>query len=182
MIPLGLLGRSAFSPRATRYVRLQWGRDHLFRQVWVRLFGAHPSVIAAFSPVQTNRTQEGQRTNSSAILTPSEMRQVWERKHSQWWRFSCRFDVKAGSWLRQWGTPLLFPTCSTHSPCSQRGERDLRHTHTHTHTLHTHTQDTHTHHTQRHTHTWVTPTHTVLTSGLAQDSDSIIHFLFKWLN
>ncbi len=62
MIPLGPLGRIAFSPWANRSrVSLQSSRDHLFREVSVRLFG--PLLVrtrvrfAAFSPAQTNRTK-----------------------------------------------------------------------------------------------------------------------------
>ncbi len=38
--------------------------DHLFKEVSVCLFGAHPSAIAAFSPALNEPLQEGKQTSA----------------------------------------------------------------------------------------------------------------------
>ncbi len=50
--------RIAFSPQTNHSrVRLKDYRDHLFKEVSIRLFGTHLSAIAAFSPAQMNRAK-----------------------------------------------------------------------------------------------------------------------------
>ncbi len=58
-------------------VRLEPNRDHLFSWVSVRLFGAHQSAIAVFTPAQKIRTKGGNKPefvliepNKTGVNTP----------------------------------------------------------------------------------------------------------------
>ncbi len=48
-------------------VRLEADRDHLFSWDSVRLFGAHPSATAVFTPAQKIRTKRGNKLEFDSI-------------------------------------------------------------------------------------------------------------------
>ncbi len=87
MLSFGLFGAVRFQNKTTRTLKvihslvhpfnrtracLESDRDHLFSWVSVRLFGAHPSVIAVFTPAQKIHTKGTPNEHEFDSIEPNE--------------------------------------------------------------------------------------------------------------